>query len=965
MALTKVTGSVIKDSVSLSGNVSVGGTLTYQDVTNVDALGIGTFRTGIKVLAGQVDVGSNIKLGNAGVITATSFSGVMSGTTGSFSGQVNLDNVSVAGVTTMSGNLTITNTSPTINFTDSNHNSDFRLQVDGGIFKIRDITNSNATRFELASDGTFDFYGNVDCNSGIDVTGNANISGDLDVDGHTNLDNVSIAGVTTFTGITTTSSTLFADDFSTSGIGTFADIAVKNPTDTRITSIAPGALILSRDTPVILFKNNLSDSFDASIDVVSNELRFKGGGNGATSTRMETTSSGVSFPQNINVTGKIGVNQSSPYSEVDITSSVEGGSDTLAAHGIRLAAVGATDEQVIPITAGFRTQQDRVRAGIGFISKQASGTDGLAGAIGFYTRSSADGNVLSRSDEKVRITQAGILLAGHTSSPTSDADKIQAVSTAGGTGICLHNYSASAYGNQIAFMKSRNNTIGSNTVLNAYDRIGELNFYGNDGSGRSLGAQIQVRTDGTSSNDNTPAYFAFNTGLNQSMQTRLRITSSGVSCFSKTNASTGVAEPGNFILNVHTGAELNDGIKIVSNYNSGNQNSDSGKLMFCGEGQSNGVYIYKDNAVSWGKGDMVFHTHSTANDYTTQLSETARFTYNARLAIGNASPQQLLHVWPDTANTTSAYIRVTAGDRGSGTGIDIGHDASGNGHVNMVSNGTLALSTNNTPRIKIANNSAATSIGGSNVFNAMLTVQGDISGQLLNLKATENTTRLMVSGNDTNNCEVNLYDAGGTQRGIIKAENDGMSMKGGGTPSQLQFFTTVTGGSSTRRLLIDDYGATQVERGSNGWSTLFHKTNNGGTRFHYRQVYTSASSTTINLMRIRRHYWGSGHYKIKVRQTYYGGSAESHFWIHGHAANGNTSSFSINHNNVNVGNSSWIQKTSTSHSSPGNNYAGWIDVFASVAAYNYYDIIIEASGMAQYSQDINSLGNDAYALHAV
>ena len=103
MALTKVTGSVIKDSVSLSGNVSVGGTLTYQDVTNVDALGIGTFRTGIKVLAGQVDIGSNIKLGNAGVVTATSFSGVMSGTTGSFSGQVNVGSnikLGTAGVVT-------------------------------------------------------------------------------------------------------------------------------------------------------------------------------------------------------------------------------------------------------------------------------------------------------------------------------------------------------------------------------------------------------------------------------------------------------------------------------------------------------------------------------------------------------------------------------------------------------------------------------------------------------------------------------------------------------------------------------------------------------------------------------------------------------------------------------------------------------------------------------------------------
>ena len=103
MALTKVTGSVIKDSVSLSGNVSVGGTLTYQDVTNVDALGVGTFRSGINVSGGQLDVGSNIKLGNAGVITATSFSGVMSGTTGSFSGQVNVGSnikLGTAGVVT-------------------------------------------------------------------------------------------------------------------------------------------------------------------------------------------------------------------------------------------------------------------------------------------------------------------------------------------------------------------------------------------------------------------------------------------------------------------------------------------------------------------------------------------------------------------------------------------------------------------------------------------------------------------------------------------------------------------------------------------------------------------------------------------------------------------------------------------------------------------------------------------------
>ena len=69
-------------TVNVLGNLDVAGVLTYQDVTNVDSLGIGTFRTGINVSGGQLDVGSNIKLGNAGVVTATSFVG--NGTNASF-----------------------------------------------------------------------------------------------------------------------------------------------------------------------------------------------------------------------------------------------------------------------------------------------------------------------------------------------------------------------------------------------------------------------------------------------------------------------------------------------------------------------------------------------------------------------------------------------------------------------------------------------------------------------------------------------------------------------------------------------------------------------------------------------------------------------------------------------------------------------------------------------------------------
>ena len=68
------------DNLVVSGSISIGGTLTYEDVTNVDSVGLITARSGVNVTGGQVAVGNNIKLGNAGVITATTFTG----TTGNF-----------------------------------------------------------------------------------------------------------------------------------------------------------------------------------------------------------------------------------------------------------------------------------------------------------------------------------------------------------------------------------------------------------------------------------------------------------------------------------------------------------------------------------------------------------------------------------------------------------------------------------------------------------------------------------------------------------------------------------------------------------------------------------------------------------------------------------------------------------------------------------------------------------------
>ena len=104
MALTKITGQVINDSTGLvvgvttvggglsatdgffsgivtavgdasfSGNVSVGGTLTYEDVTNIDAVGLVTARNGIVVGSG-ITLSKDGDIFATGVTTATTFSG--------------------------------------------------------------------------------------------------------------------------------------------------------------------------------------------------------------------------------------------------------------------------------------------------------------------------------------------------------------------------------------------------------------------------------------------------------------------------------------------------------------------------------------------------------------------------------------------------------------------------------------------------------------------------------------------------------------------------------------------------------------------------------------------------------------------------------------------------------------------------------------------------------------------------
>ena len=137
-------------TLNVLGNVSVGGTLTYQDVTNVDSLGIGTFRTGINVSGGQLDVGNNIKLGNAGVITATSFVGSGANLTGLNSDLVNDTSPQLGGALDVNGN--------NINFGDSSGSSDDRLKFGASNDMViyhdgtRNIIDSQSSQLRIETD---------------------------------------------------------------------------------------------------------------------------------------------------------------------------------------------------------------------------------------------------------------------------------------------------------------------------------------------------------------------------------------------------------------------------------------------------------------------------------------------------------------------------------------------------------------------------------------------------------------------------------------------------------------------------------------------------------------------------------------------------------------------------------------------------------------------------------------------
>ena len=124
----------------------------------------------------------------------------------------------------------------------------------------------------------------------------------------------------------------------------------------------------------------------------------------------------------------------------------------------------------------------------------------------------------------------GRLILGHTSYPTAGSGAFlgNIIGTGSGYPLALYGMYASSTGSRIAFHKSRSTAIGTYTTVVTGDALGDLVFYGDDGTAWQNSASIRANAEGTISTGIVPGRLVFlTTDSAGTSAERMRIDSAG------------------------------------------------------------------------------------------------------------------------------------------------------------------------------------------------------------------------------------------------------------------------------------------------------------------------------------------------------------------------------------------------------------------------------------------------------
>lgn len=265
-------GSIIASTGTFSGNVTIGGTLTYEDVTNIDSVGLVTARSGLVVGTG-VTVSSDGNIFATGVTTSTTFVGNLTGNvTGTASNATQL-NSQAASFYLDYDNFSNTPTIPTNN----------NQLTNGAAFVTSSIINSlNASNLSSGTIPDARFPSTLPAIDGSALTGIAVTDNIRTNTNATFLQNVNVSGTTT----------------ATTFIGNLTGNVTGNVSGTSGSTTGNAATA----TKLATARTIAGVSFDGSSDISLNNNAITNGAGFITSSGTAASAQGLTGSPNITVT---------------------------------------------------------------------------------------------------------------------------------------------------------------------------------------------------------------------------------------------------------------------------------------------------------------------------------------------------------------------------------------------------------------------------------------------------------------------------------------------------------------------------------------------------------------------------------------------------------------------------------------------------------------------------------------
>jgi hypothetical protein len=331
---------------------------------------------------------------------------------------------------------------------------------------------------------------------------------------------------------------------------------------------------------------------------------------------------------------------------------------------------------------------------------------------------------------QVSVPLSHDLIIGDTTGITVEGQipALQVLGTDTATGsMTIANFSASANGPHLKFLKSRNASIGGNTVPNNGDVIGGIQFHVADGGDFvSRGAAIYALINGTPGVNDVPTDLIFATAADGTAADveRMRIDSSGIIGLNMADAD---QDASNFFsagqkgLATYGGDGQSSKIVIVSDGTGGDEQS--GQLGFAED----------DDAVI--AGYLNYLHNGNAMIFGTAAAERMRIDSSGNVGIGTPNPSGFGGMLAVNADLASGYGIVMANDGNNanryGLRVQAGADDAsgttyylmaqdGDGHeVGYIANtsGTFAITDSSDERLK--ENIIDSEIDGLAVINAL------------------------------------------------------------------------------------------------------------------------------------------------------------------------------------------------------------------------------------------------------